>query len=114
MSAKPSKVVTVINDNPACRTCEMDAHKEGNPITADSARCKACPNGKIRDVPTVENYSQTKRVALRLLGDKARVWHSAVQTQVQVGFDLNPGRKVLGDAPTFQGALEKAVAAHRS
>ena len=102
-----SKPVAPIN--PTCKACEKKAAKDGLVVN-----CTGCKTKVVRDVPGVENYSQTKRAALALLGPKARVWSGEPQRPpVSIGFEVNPGRHVIGFGDTFQEALEKAVEANR-
>ena len=102
MDVKPSRVVNT-GVNPSCKACK-------------TAECASCPSRLLKDVPEVENYSQTKRAARRLLGDRARVWLGKMQQEppVMIGFEKNPGRQVLGFGDSFQTALEQAVTAYRS
>lgn len=55
------------------------------------------------------NYSQCKRAALQLLGPTARVWQNDSKPTIQVGFENNPGRQILGAGDNFKDALEGAV-----
>ena len=96
------------NPNPGCSKCE-------------TAMCATCPKNAIKDVPEVANYSRAKRAALALLGPKARIWRGDIGPDgtmkdplVMVGFEMNPGRLVLGFGDTFQEALEAAVEKNRS
>jgi ribosomal protein S27E len=114
MNTKPSKATQVFRSkfpNPTCRTCEHNAVENGTKV-----ECIGCPNVVLQQVPEVLNYSQTKRAALAFLGCHACVW--TTDNTVEVGLELNPGRKILGSGvphgqrgDAFQEALEAAVLA---
>lgn len=58
----------------------------------------------------VMNYSQCKRAANKLLGPNARVWHGkGTEATVMVGYEMNPGRNILGSGKNYKDALEMAV-----
>lgn len=98
-NVKPTKVVAEVN--PGCAKCQ---EQEKPPA------CTACARKAARKVPAIWNYSQAKRAASHFLGLGARVWQkNQGKNEISVGFELSPGRKVLGTGSSFQEAVENAV-----
>lgn len=68
---------------------------------AEMERLKRLP------IPKPLNFSQALKVAKRLFGVKARIWHNNRET-VEVGLQGNEGRVVLAVGASFDDALKKA------
>lgn len=68
---------------------------------AEMARAKRLP------IPKALNFSQALKVAKRLFGAKARIWHNN-RDVVEVGVQGATGRVVLAVGVDFNDAIQKA------
>lgn len=53
------------------------------------------------------NFSQTARLARKLLGPTSRVWHRG--STVEIGTEHGPNKKVVVTAPSFNEAVEGLI-----
>lgn len=57
----------------------------------------------VRSLPKITSYSVAKRIAVSLLGPSVRIWRKS--NIIQIGFDKNGQRHLLGEGPGYTDAI---------